>query len=230
MGASARAAAPGQAASCPLGMTGTAHAAPAGGVAYTVCTGRVPSFDGTPLDTDLTLPRRRPGAVAADGDAARMGPLEDGLRGHQPGRERHQHLALEQRLVRRARVRGAELHRARLPPVLRPGPVHRLQLCQRPGVPGKGELDAPGRPALGDPRHPVPGRAAGGCRDRGSVEGGGHRRLLRRRAVLAAGARPGQGHAPGRRGSGRGARRPACPSAWPPRCLSSPGAIWRRRW
>ena len=58
MGASARAAAPGQAVACPLGMTGTAHAAPAGGVAYTVCTGRVPSFDGTPLDTDLTLPDR----------------------------------------------------------------------------------------------------------------------------------------------------------------------------
>src|SRR5579871_3342378 len=56
MGASARAAPPGQAVACPLGMTGTAHAAPAGGVAYTVCTGRVPSFDGTPLDTDLTLP------------------------------------------------------------------------------------------------------------------------------------------------------------------------------
>jgi len=56
MGASARAAAPGQVVACPLGMTGIAHAAPAGGVAYTVCTGRVPSFDGTPLDTDLTLP------------------------------------------------------------------------------------------------------------------------------------------------------------------------------
>jgi X-Pro dipeptidyl-peptidase C-terminal non-catalytic domain/X-Pro dipeptidyl-peptidase (S15 family) len=56
MGASARAAAPGQVVACPLGMTATAHAAPAGGVAYTVCTGRVPSFDGTPLDTDLTLP------------------------------------------------------------------------------------------------------------------------------------------------------------------------------
>jgi len=37
-------------------MTGTAHPAPAGGVAYVVCTGRVASFDGTPLDADLTLP------------------------------------------------------------------------------------------------------------------------------------------------------------------------------
>src|SRR5207302_10994760 len=54
--ATARAAGPSRAPACPLGMTGTAHAAPAGGVAYTVCTGRVPSFDGTPLDTDLTLP------------------------------------------------------------------------------------------------------------------------------------------------------------------------------
>jgi hypothetical protein len=41
---------------CPLGMTGTAEPAPAGGVAYTLCGGTVPSFDGTPLDTDLTLP------------------------------------------------------------------------------------------------------------------------------------------------------------------------------
>jgi X-Pro dipeptidyl-peptidase C-terminal non-catalytic domain/X-Pro dipeptidyl-peptidase (S15 family) len=56
MGASGRAAAPGTTVACPLGMTGTPHAAPAGGVAYTICTGRVASFDGTPLDTDLTLP------------------------------------------------------------------------------------------------------------------------------------------------------------------------------
>jgi X-Pro dipeptidyl-peptidase C-terminal non-catalytic domain/X-Pro dipeptidyl-peptidase (S15 family) len=54
MGATGRAATPGPA--CPLGLTGTAHPAPAGGVAYAVCTGRVASFDGTPLDTDLTLP------------------------------------------------------------------------------------------------------------------------------------------------------------------------------
>ncbi len=44
------------AAACPLGMTGTAEPAPAGGTAYTLCTGVVPSFDGTPLDTDLTVP------------------------------------------------------------------------------------------------------------------------------------------------------------------------------
>src|SRR5438067_1818162 len=55
LGASARAAAP-SAPACPLGLAGIAHTAPAGGVAYTVCTGRVASFDGTPLDTDLTLP------------------------------------------------------------------------------------------------------------------------------------------------------------------------------
>lgn len=43
-------------AGCPLGMSGTAEPAPAGGTAYTLCTGVVASFDGTPLDTDLTLP------------------------------------------------------------------------------------------------------------------------------------------------------------------------------
>lgn len=56
MAASGAAVAPSAAASCPLGMTGTSYSAPAGGTAYTVCTGRLASFDGTPLDTDLTLP------------------------------------------------------------------------------------------------------------------------------------------------------------------------------
>ena len=48
---------------CPLGMTATSHPAPAGGVAYTLCTGRVASFDGTPLDTDLTLPAGAQGVL-----------------------------------------------------------------------------------------------------------------------------------------------------------------------
>jgi dienelactone hydrolase len=56
MAASGPAAMPSAVTSCPLGMTGTSHAAPPGGTAYTVCTGRLASFDGTPLDTDLTLP------------------------------------------------------------------------------------------------------------------------------------------------------------------------------
>jgi hypothetical protein len=55
-GASGRAAAPSPAPVCPLGLAGTSYPAPAGGIAYTVCTGQVASFDGTPLDTDLTLP------------------------------------------------------------------------------------------------------------------------------------------------------------------------------
>ena len=63
MGASAGRPAPAQSPACPLGMTGTAHAAPAGGVAYTSCTGRVASFDGTPLDVDLTLPATAAGPL-----------------------------------------------------------------------------------------------------------------------------------------------------------------------
>jgi hypothetical protein len=63
LGASGQAPAPGPGPACPLGMTGTPHAAPADGVAYTVCTGRVASFDGTPLDTDLTLPGSAQGAL-----------------------------------------------------------------------------------------------------------------------------------------------------------------------
>jgi len=61
--ASARAAAPAQVPACPLGMTGTAYAAPPGGAAYAVCTGLVPSFDGTPLDADLTLPATAQGPL-----------------------------------------------------------------------------------------------------------------------------------------------------------------------
>lgn len=52
-----------KAAGCPLGMTGTAEPAPAGGTPYVLCTGTVPSFDGTPLDTDLTLPANAKGPL-----------------------------------------------------------------------------------------------------------------------------------------------------------------------
>jgi X-Pro dipeptidyl-peptidase C-terminal non-catalytic domain len=63
LGTAGRAAAAGPRPGCPLGLAGTAHTAPAGGVAYTVCTGRVASFDGTPLDLDLTLPANAHGAL-----------------------------------------------------------------------------------------------------------------------------------------------------------------------
>ena len=56
MAAAGGAGATAQQRACPLGLAATVHAAPAGGVAYVVCTGLVASFDGTPLDTDLTLP------------------------------------------------------------------------------------------------------------------------------------------------------------------------------
>lgn len=56
MGASARTAPVTPGPACPLGLTGASYSAPPGGVAYTVCSGRIPSFDGTPLDADLTLP------------------------------------------------------------------------------------------------------------------------------------------------------------------------------
>ena len=62
-GEAAAATGSGQAPSCPLSMTGTAHPAPAGGVAYTVCTGLIPSFDGTPLDADPTVPAAASGPL-----------------------------------------------------------------------------------------------------------------------------------------------------------------------
>lgn len=42
--------------SCPLRLTATANVSPAGGGSYTVCSGRLPSFDGTPLDADVSIP------------------------------------------------------------------------------------------------------------------------------------------------------------------------------
>ncbi|MGV9249618.1 CocE/NonD family hydrolase C-terminal non-catalytic domain-containing protein [Streptomyces sp. NPDC003710] len=45
-----------EATSCPLGLTATATQSPVGGAPYTVCSGRVPSFDGTPLDVDVSIP------------------------------------------------------------------------------------------------------------------------------------------------------------------------------
>lgn len=41
---------------CPLGLAPSAHLDPAGGSPATVCSGTVPSFDGTPLSTDVTIP------------------------------------------------------------------------------------------------------------------------------------------------------------------------------
>ena len=52
----ALAAAPPRAAAGPLGMTGTDVTSP-DGVAYTLYTGKVASFDGVPLDVDLTVPQ-----------------------------------------------------------------------------------------------------------------------------------------------------------------------------
>ncbi len=58
-------------ASCPLGLQVSAHLDPAGGAPSTVCSGLVPSFDGTPLSTDVTIPdgpaRPRPLMVFLNG-------------------------------------------------------------------------------------------------------------------------------------------------------------------
>src|SRR5258706_2629140 len=56
LGQTAARGAPGQTLACPLGMTGAAHPAPAGGGAHNPCTGLVPSFYRTPLDADLNRP------------------------------------------------------------------------------------------------------------------------------------------------------------------------------
>ena len=53
----------GAAVSCPLGLAASAHVTPAGGAAFTVCSGLVASFDGVPLDADVSIPDTAAGAL-----------------------------------------------------------------------------------------------------------------------------------------------------------------------
>jgi predicted acyl esterase len=48
---------------CPLGLTVSAQVSPSGGRPYTVCSGLVPSFDGTPLDVDVSVPEDTAGPL-----------------------------------------------------------------------------------------------------------------------------------------------------------------------
>ena len=41
---------------CPLGMTASSPISPPGGTPFVICSGRIPSFDGTPIDTDVSVP------------------------------------------------------------------------------------------------------------------------------------------------------------------------------
>jgi dienelactone hydrolase len=52
----AAAAAPALTVTCPAGLTAGAVTSPPGGQPFVVCSGKVRSFDGTPLDTDVTIP------------------------------------------------------------------------------------------------------------------------------------------------------------------------------
>jgi len=51
------------AAACPSGTAQSAHLTPTGGVAFTVCSGLLPSFDGSPLDADVSIPDSATGAL-----------------------------------------------------------------------------------------------------------------------------------------------------------------------
>src|ERR1700694_5670322 len=46
---------------CPAGLTAGNVISPTGGKPFAICSGRVRSFDGTPLDTDVSIPVVRPG-------------------------------------------------------------------------------------------------------------------------------------------------------------------------
>ena len=138
------------------------------------------------LDADDS---RAAGRLSADRvDARLLLRQQDELGGDQLRRRRRE-VALQQRLVRVARLRGHQLHGARLRqrrPQRRPG-LHRRD---------------PARLApLRDQRLPVPGRP-GGRRlvlQRQPAEGRRHRRLLRRRLLLDGAHRPDLERAPAAR-------------------------------
>src|SRR5438445_13811193 len=97
---------PPRAAAGPLGMTGTDVTSP-DGVAYTLYTGKIPSFDGVPLDVDLTVPQGpvtpRPlvvmlhgwGGSKTDWESAtrsNSSPDEDGYNNVRDGYNSHPHI------------------------------------------------------------------------------------------------------------------------------------------
>ena len=49
--------------SCPSGTSASATVSPPGGSAFTICSGLVPSFDGTPLDVDVSIPTSATGPL-----------------------------------------------------------------------------------------------------------------------------------------------------------------------
>ena len=158
---------------------------------------RVPSFDGTPLDVDVTLPGHRRRAVPDAPAAARPGRDEDLLRG--PRRRP----PLQQRPLRAARLRGGDADRARVRRLVR-----RARLAHRRLRAGVG---APRRHALRGPRRPDARRQARRRRRRRPARDRLDRHLLRRRrlddARLPAQPHPHRRTAATRRGAARRARR-----------------------
>ena len=160
---------------------------------------RVPSFDRVPLDADVALPATGKRAVPAHRPAARAGGVKGRTSRTPPTTGGSTTSPWPTDGLRRAHVHGPGLRR-----LVR----HGGQSGRHPGV--RQGLDPAGRPALRDPRHPVPGRAAG---RRGAGQAGHRRvrRLLRRRPVPRAG-RAEEPHAPARRQAGP-LRQPGPPRA-----------------
>ena len=125
---------------------------------------RVATFDGVPLDVNVTLPATRVAEPPADRPAPRL------------GRQQERAGLLEG--VGRGRLRGAQLHRARVRELMR---VSRLAHGRSGRL--RPRLGPPRRLALRGPRHAVPRRPAGRSGPGGAAQDRGHRRLVRRRPV-----------------------------------------------
>ncbi len=173
---------------------------------------RVPSFDGVPLDVDVTLPPSGSGPFPTIVMMHGWGGSKTAFESTTPGRGRKRDVRLQQRLLRPARLRRRQLLRPWLGPLVRElGIPHRTGLQRR--------LDQARRPALRGARHPVPARPARRRTDRQAEVDRRDRHLLRRGAVDRA-RLPEEPHParerripavdePGREGDGNQGRLPA---------------------
>ena len=161
--------APRSAGAGPLGMAGSDIVSP-DGVAYTLYTGKIPSFDGVPLDVDLTVPQGpvtpRPLVVMLHGWGGSKTDWESATRSNSsPDEDGYNNVAFV------ARLRRPQLHRAGLPRLVRARDAAHALLRAR--------LDASRRPTVRDPRHQVP-----------QVPPGSSAPIGRRRSTALPGAAP----------------------------------------
>ena len=174
---------------------------------------RVPTFDGVPLDADVTLPANGTRALPDHRDDARLGRQQDELRVHLTRRP------LQQQLLRPPGVRRPQLHGPRVGQLVRRGAERRSLGALRQG------LHPPGRHSLRGSRHSVSARPPGRRGDHEAARDRRHRGLLRWRAERRARHAEQQDSAARRQALRRGAALTASPCRSPRRTRAGRGRI-----